>query len=181
MKRIVIIISFLLACILCSCGETIDPETPTYDDLPASKYDLDNLKEAFESALEYWTEDSRYSEPLLCGKRWAYYRTYVETYVDGKLTETSDSPFPVSTHSGDYLFNENHSMRIGDSKGVWLYVNNHIIMRHGGSYYSYEVAGLTQSSLLLKEEFAVEYGAVDYYIDKSGKHSFLIREFQAKK
>lgn len=180
MKRIVIIISFLLAGILCSCGENIDTETPTYNDPPASKYELENLMEAFGSALEYWTEDSRYSEPLLCGKRWAYYRTYVETYVDGKLTETSDSPSSVSTHSGDYFFNENHSMRIGDSKGVWLYVNNFIIMRHDGSYYSYEVAGLTQSSLLLKEEFAVEDGAVDaYYIDKRGKHSFLVREFKA--
>lgn len=180
MKQIVIIISFLLAGILCSCGETIVPETPAYNDPPASQYDFDNLMEAFEWALEYWTEDNRYSEQLLCGKRWIFSRTYVETNVDGKLTETSDSPSSVSTHSGDYFFNENHSMRIGDSKGVWLYVNNFIIMRHDGSYYSYEVAGLTQSSLLLKEEFAVEDGAVDaYYIDKRGKHSFLVREFQA--
>lgn len=180
MKRTAIIVLVLLACILCSCGETIDPETPTYDDLPASKYDLDNLKEAFESSMKYWTEASRYSEPLLCGKRWVFSRTYVETYVDGKLTETSDPTFPEIASSRDFFFNENHSMRIGESKGVWLYVNNYIIMRHDGSYYSYEVAGLTQSSLILKDEFAVEDGAVvSYYIDPKGKHSFLVREFKA--
>ena len=179
MKRTVILFSFFLACILCSCGENIDTETPTYNDPPASQYELDNLMEAFESSMEYWTEDSRYSESLLCGKHWVLSRTYVETYVDGKLTETSDPTFPASSSSWDFFFNENHSMRIGDSKGVWLYVNNHIIMRHGGSYYSYEVAGLTQSSLLLREEFDVEYGDVSYYIDKSGKHSFLVREFKA--
>lgn len=182
MKRTAILVSFLLVCVLYSCGKTNEPETPTYNDPPASQYDLDNLKEAFKSSLEYWTDDSRYSEPLLCGKNWAYSRTYVETYVDGKLTETSDSPFPGSTSSGDYFFNENHSMRSGDAKGVWLYVGNYIIMRCGGSYYRYEVAGLTQNTLLLKDEFATQGGAVvDYFIDKSGRHSFLVREFHTAK
>ena len=180
MKRTAILVFPLLVCILCSCGETIEPETPIYNDPPASQYELDDLMKAFEWALEYWTEDSRYSEPLLCGKRWALSRRYVETYVDGKLTETSDSPSSVSTYSRDYFFNENHSMRRGDSKGVWLYVNNLILMRRDGSYYFYEVAGLTQNSLLLKEEFAMEYGDVSYYIDKSGKHSFLVTEFKAE-
>ena len=99
MKRTVILFSFFLACILCSCGETIDPETSIYNDPPASQFELDYLMEAYESALEYWTEDNRYSEPLLCGKRWVFSRTYVETYVDGKLTETSDPPFPASSSS----------------------------------------------------------------------------------
>lgn len=72
-------------------------------------------------------------------------------------------------------------MRINDSRGAWLYVKNHIIMRHDGSYYDYEVAGVTRRTLVLKSELYPAGGiTTPFYIDKSGKHEFIIQEFQAK-
>ncbi|MBO4657476.1 MAG: hypothetical protein J5639_06860 [Bacteroidales bacterium] len=181
MKRIAILASFIFAVLLCSCEKTDEPDYPYYNDYPPKQYDLDQLLDNFKSAIDNWQTDNQYDESLLCGKLWGSSNIYIETYVDGELTETSDFPFPTSVPP-EYFFNENHSMRYRESKGVWLYVSNRIIMRHDGSFYNYEVADVTQSSLLLKREepFSSGCATTPFYIDKSGKHQFLIQEFQAK-
>ena len=178
MKRIAIIVFFICSGILCSCEKA--DETALYKNLlPATQYELDDLQDAFKSSIDSWQMDNQYSESLLCGKVWDLSKRYVETYIDGELSETSDFPFHSS--SSKYFFNENHSMRINDSRGAWLYVKNHIIMRHDGSYYDYEVAGVTRRTLVLKSELYPAGGiTTPFYIDKSGKHEFIIQEFQAK-
>lgn len=179
MKRTVLLVSFIFAAVLCSCERIDEPDYPYYNDIPASQYELNELLEAFKSSIDIWHTNNQYSESLLCGKPWEFLKIYLETYVDGELSETSDYPFPTS--SSVFFFNENHSMRLNDSKGTWFYINNHIIMKHDGSYYSYEVAGVTETTLILKEEKAWFVETTQTFdIDKSGKHRFAVREYVAK-
>ncbi|MBR5670487.1 MAG: hypothetical protein IKX11_01365 [Bacteroidales bacterium] len=179
MKRIAILAAIIFAGILCSCAKTDEPDYPYYNDYPPTWYDIEQLQDAYKTVIDLWETENQFSESLLCGKPWVFSKIYLETYVDGELSETLDYPF--STTSPVYFFNENHSMRINDSKGAWLYVKNRIIMRHDGSFYAYEVASVTQNTLILKREEAwFPETTVDYYIDKSGRHQFVVREFQAK-
>ena len=182
MKRIAILAAIIFAGILCSCAKTDEPDYPYYNDYPATKYELEQLQDAYKTYIDLWETENQFSESLLCGKPWEFSKIYLETYVDGELSETSDFPFPLPSVPELYFFNENHSMRYHASKGAWLYVKNRIIMRHDGSFYAYEVASVTQNTLILKREEAwFPETTVDYYIDKSGRHQFVVREFQANR
>ena len=178
MKPTAIILSILVAGILCSCEKNNPPIIP-YNDPPATKYDLEVLLEAYDFASDYWTTYNQFSESLLYGKIWGLSKCYYETYVDGELIRTLDDPFDRSYH--EFYFDANYSMRFNNSSGVWQYINNHIIMRHDGSFYDYEVSDVTQSTLRLKhEERLLGSSNISYSVDKSGRHAFCIREYQAK-
>ena len=167
LKRTAILLSCLSFLFLSSCGKVDEPDTPDYNNDPApQKYDMEVLMTAFESALESWPDENQYDEALLCGKIWHASNIYLETYNDGKLTNTTDWIFGGYS---DLFLNANYSMRRGENRGVWLYVKNHIIMRVSGSFYSYEVTSLTKGVLKLK---TLEH------IDKNGGHVYLIREYQ---
>ena len=170
LKRTAILLSCLSFLFLSSCGKVDEPEIPDYNNDPApQKYDMEVLMTTFESALDSWPDENKYDEALLCGKIWHASDIYLETYNDGKLTNTTDW---IWGGYSDLFLNANYSMRRADSRGVWRYLNNHIIMRVDGSSYHYEVTNLTQSGLTLTELEG---------IDRNGDYVYIKIEYQPLK
>jgi len=167
LKRTAILLSCLSFLFLSSCGKVDEPDTPDYSNDPApQKYDMEVLMSYFESTIDSWPVENKYDEALLCGKIWHYSKAFLETITDGKPTNTTEW---IYGGYSDLFLNTNYSMRLADSRGVWRYVNNHIIMRVNGSFYQYEVVNLTQSGLKVKRPEG---------IDRNGDYVYINIEYQ---
>ena len=123
------------------------------------------------------SQNNKFDESLLFNS-WILSKVTYETYIDGVLTRSSDQT--GTWGKSVYTFRGNHSMTFGkDASGVWLYAHNYLFMRYYGScYYEYEVVGLKDDLLRLKQEdYPLGGNKTPEIKDKSGEHNFFVFEY----
>jgi len=116
---------------------------------------------------------------------WYYQGAIRETYVDGVLTDTqvvsydAHTPFDVR-NDGTLIIGQVNSRH----SGLWLYRNNLLVYKIGGSYWVYEVAQIAEGAMLLREEeIPIPEDPEPFYQfkpfiqDPSGVHTFLTLEY----
>ena len=163
MKANVLFTIFILASSFCSCGKYENPDLGEF--------------EAIKNGIDM-TQNNKYDESRFC-KDWVLSKVLYETYVDGVLEKTEDH----TDYWGkmEYSLRNDHTMTYWGSKGIWLYSHNCLLMKHDGSYYSYEVVKVTSDALHLKEEDVPVGGPYTlFFKDKNGKHCFNVFEYKAQ-
>ena len=165
MKQASFIITICLAAVCFSCSKA-DPELEREFQRFASQIDL--------------SQKNQFKESDLC-KDGVLSKTTIETYVDGALSVVSE----VADFEDDrFDLEKDHGVirtqSWGTSNGSWLYSHNYLMMVfQDGIACCFEVVSVTNGTLLLKAEKPSKtgMGTIPYYMDMSGTHQFIVREY----
>ena len=121
------------------------------------------------------TQTNKYSQGVFCHE-WEYETTQMEIWVDGQLMEIQDNArFRPYT---PLELKEDWTMVAQGMNGKWLYSYNHLFidcLGSGGSNYVYQVAEVTPTKLVLREEDWPVGGPIAPFLfhnNPAGRHAF---------
>lgn len=133
-----------------------------------------SLREFWGESLVDQTQANKFNPAKLYGD-WTFQSTQIEYWEDGQLVrvEDRDNWFPYR----DLSIKESGSLGAeGMTGGRWKYQYNYLfidLIGYGGSSYLYEVAEVSSSKMVLREEsYSIGGPIVTFLQDPSGSHIF---------